>query len=75
MELRGADLGAFRDLILLPQPFDRLASVLVCPLGPGILLLVGSAFHEIEGPVFHSASGQPTLASFQGFVDLPLEPH
>ena len=74
-ELRGADLGALSDLVPLCQPFDGLASVSVCPLGPGILRPVGSTLQEAEGPVFHSASGQPTLASFQGFVDWPLEPH
>ena len=59
MDLRGAESRALGNLVSVPQPSDRLASVSVCPLGPGILQLVGVAFYEIEGPAFHSASGQP----------------
>lgn len=60
MDLRGAESRALGNLVSVPQPLDRLASVSVCPLGPGILQLVGLAFYEIKGPVFHSASGHPS---------------
>lgn len=59
VELRGADLGAFRDLILLPQPFDRLGLSWCVHWGLASCRWQGQHFMRLRGQCFTQPQDSP----------------